>query len=262
VVRSLPALSLLVFAAPAPAAVEMLNIDQSHTNVGFSIRHFVTPVKGEFKEVKGTIAYDTANPSQSKVEVTIPTASINTNHEKRDNHLRSADFFDAEKNPTITFVSKSIALDAANPNNSRVEVAIPAASINTNHEKRDGHLRTADFFDVENHPTITFVSKTVALDPKTNKGTMTGDLTMRGVTKPVTLNVEMLGIMKAGPGQVAGFTATGTLNRKDFGINWNRALDQGGAMLADDVNLIIDVEAKTPPPAKPAENAAATETKK
>lgn len=203
------ALALVVAASPALAAVETLNIDAAHSNVGFSIRHFFTPVKGEFKEVKGTIA-----------------------------------------------------LDAANPSNSKVEVAIPAASINTNHEKRDGHLRTADFFDVENHPTITFVSKTIDVDAKTNKGTMTGDLTMRGVTKPVTLNVEMLGIMKAGPGQVAGFTASGTLNRKDFGINWNRALDQGGAMLADDVNLIIDIEAKTPPPAKPAENAAAAETKK
>lgn len=203
------ALALVVAASPALAAVETLNIDASHSNVGFSIRHFFTPVKGEFKEVKGTIA-----------------------------------------------------LDAANPSNSKVEVAIPAASINTNHEKRDGHLRTADFFDVENHPTITFVSKTIDVDKKTNKGTMTGDLTMRGVTRPVTLNVEMLGIMKAGPGQVAGFTASGTLNRKDFGINWNRALDQGGAMLADDVNLIIDIEAKTPPPAKPAENAAAAETRK
>jgi len=211
---ALPALALLVLASPAPAAVEMLNIDQSHTNVGFSIRHFVTPVKGEFKEVKGTIAYDTENPSQSKVEVTIPTASINTNHEKRDGHLRSADFFDAENNPTITFVSKSIALDA-----------------------------------------------------KTKKGTMTGDLTMRGVTKPVTLDVEMLGIMGTGPGKVAGFTARGKVNRKDYGISWNRTLDQGGTMLADDVDLIIDVEAKTPPPPKPAENAAATpapagETKK
>jgi polyisoprenoid-binding protein YceI len=202
---ALPALSLLVFAGPAPAAVEMLNIDQSHTNVGFSIRHFFTPVKGEFREVKGTIAYDLENPSQSKVEVTIPSASINTNHEKRDTHLRSADFFDAEKNPTITFVSKSIALDA-----------------------------------------------------KTNKGTMTGDLTMRGVTKPVTLDVEMLGIMGAGAGKVAGFTARGKVNRKDYGILWNRTLDQGGTMLADDVDLNIDVEAKTPPPPKPAENAAAT----
>ena len=202
--RALPVLSLLLFSPPAFAAVETLNIDASHTNVGFSVRHFVTPVRGEFKEVKGTIAYDSANPAQSKVQVEIPTASINTNHEKRDNHLRSADFFDAEKNPTITFVSTAI-----------------------------------------------------QLDPKTNKGTMTGDLTMRGVTKPVTLDVEMLGLMTAGPGKVAGFTARGKLNRKDYGIVWNRALDQGGTMLSDDVDLIIDVEAKTPPPPKPAENAAA-----
>ena len=212
--RNLSALSALTFllaASPAPAAVETLNIDPVHTNVGFSVRHFFTPVKGEFKEVKGTIAFDKDNPNLSKVEVTIPTASINTNHEKRDNHLRSADFFDAEKNPTITFVSKTISLDA-----------------------------------------------------KTKKGTMTGDLTMRGVTKPITLNVEMLGIMSAGPmGSVAGFTANGTVNRKDYGINWNRPLDQGGFMLADDVTLAIEVEARTPPPPKPAEPAAAAvETKK
>ena len=200
------ALPFLLAASPVLAAVETLDIDASHTNVGFSIRHFFTPVKGEFKEVKGTIALDRDDPSKSKVEVTIPTASINTNHERRDGHLRSADFFDAEKNPTITFVSK-----------------------------------------------------TISLDPKTKKGTMTGDLTMRGVTKPVTLNVEMLGIMAAGAqGSIAGFTASGTVNRKDYGINWNRVLDQGGTMLADDVNLIIEVEAKTPKPAEPA--AAATET--
>lgn len=209
--RAATALSFLVAATPAPAAVETLNIDASHTNVGFSIRHFFTPVKGEFKDVKGTIAFDKANPNNSKVEVTIPTASINTNHERRDTHLRGEDFFAAEKNPTITFVSKAITLDA-----------------------------------------------------KTNKGTMTGDLTMRGVTRPITLDVEMLGIMPAGAtGSVAGFSATGKLNRKDYGINWNRPLDQGGFMLADDVTLLIDVEAKTPQPPKPAAPAAAAaETKK
>ncbi len=208
--RAASALSFLVAASPALAAVETLNIDAAHSNVGFSIRHFFTPVKGEFKDVKGTIALDQADPNKSKVEVTIPTASINTNHEKRDGHLKSADFFDAEKNPTILFVSK-----------------------------------------------------TISLDPKTKKGTMTGDLTMRGVTKPITLNVEMLGIMSHGQmGSVAGFTASGTLNRKDYGITWNRTLDQGGTMLADDVNLLIDVEAKTPQPPKPAEPAAAAELKK
>lgn len=203
--RLVPALSFLLAVSPAAAAVETLAIDASHTNVGFSVRHFFTPVKGEFKEVKGTIALDTANPNNSKVEVEIPAASINTNHERRDNHLRGEDFFFAEKNPTITFVSKAIALDA-----------------------------------------------------KTKKGTMTGDLTMRGVTRPITLDVEMLGLMSAGPaGNIAGFTARGRVNRKDFGINWNRTLDQGGAMLADDVDLIIDVEAKTPQAPKPAEPAAA-----
>ena len=199
------ALALLVVAPPARAAVETLDIDNSHTNVGFSIRHFFTPVKGEFKEIKGTILYDRANPANSKVEVTIPTASINTNNVRRDGHLRSADFFDAEKNPTITFVSKSVTLDA-----------------------------------------------------KTNKGTMSGDLTMRGVTKPVTLDIEVLGMMANGPGStVAGFTARGRVNRKDFGINWNKTLDQGGTMLADDVDLLLDVEAKTPQAPPPAANAEA-----
>ena len=203
------ALALIGAATPALADVENLVFDQAHTNVGFSVRHFFTQVKGEFKEVKGTIAFDTANPNASKVEVTIPTASINTNNERRDNHLRSDDFFAAEANPTITFVSKAINVDAT-----------------------------------------------------TKKGTMTGDLTMRGVTKPVTLDVEILGIMSTGQGSVAGFTARGRLNRKDYGINWNRVLDQGGTMLSDDVDLIIDVEAKTPPPPKPAEPAAPAGDKK
>ena len=199
------ALALLVVAPPARAAVETLDIDNSHTNVGFSIRHFFTPVKGEFKEIKGTILYDKANPANSKVDVTIPTASINTNN-----------------------------------------------------VRRDGHLRSADFFDADNHPTITFVSTKVTLDPKTNKGTMTGDLTMRGVTKPVTLDIEVLGTMPNGPtSTVAGFTAHGKLNRKDYGINWNKTLDQGGTMLADDVELILDVEAKTPQAPPPAANAEA-----
>jgi len=192
---------LALAAGAASAATETLNLDSSHTRVGFSIRHFFTPVRGEFKNVKGTIALDQANLKESKVDVTIETASINTNNEKRDNHLRSADFFDAEKNPTITFVSKTI-------------------------------------------------------DVKDNKGTMTGDLTMHGVTKPVTLAVEVGGIGKMGQGTIAGFTASGKIDRKDYGILWNRTLDQGGTMLGDDVTLEITVEAKTPPPPKPAETAA------
>ena len=195
------AFALAFVAGTASAATETLNIDQSHTRVGFSVRHFFTPVRGEFKTVRGTIALDQANLAASKVDVEIDAASINTNHEKRDNHLRTEDFFDVEKNPKITFVSKSI-------------------------------------------------------DVKDNKGTMTGDLTMRGVTKPVTLAVEVGGIGKQGPGTIAGFTATGKVNRKDFGILWNKTLDQGGTMLGDDVTLEISVEAKTPPAPKPAETAA------
>jgi polyisoprenoid-binding protein YceI len=195
--------ALALAAGAASAATETLNLDPGHTRVGFSIRHFFTPVRGEFKNVKGTIALDQANLKESKVDVAIETASINTNNEKRDNHLRSADFFDAEKNPTITFVSKSI-------------------------------------------------------DMKDNKGTMTGDLTMHGVTRPVTLAVEVGGIGKLGPGTIAGFTATGKIDRKDYGLTWNKTLDQGGTMLGDDVTLEITVEAKTPPAPKPAETAATT----
>jgi len=198
--RLLPAV-LLLYAGTALAATETLNLDPNHTRVGFSIRHFFTPVKGEFKNVSGTIALDQANLNATQVNVEIDAASINTNNEKRDTHLRSDDFFAVEKNPKITFVSKSIAV-------------------------------------------------------KDNKGTMTGDLTMRGVTKPVTLDVVVEGIGKQGPGTIAGFTASGKLNRKDYGILWNRTLDQGGTMLGDDVTLEITVEAKTPPPPKPAETAA------
>jgi polyisoprenoid-binding protein YceI len=195
--------ALTLSAAVAPAAPIVLELDNSHTNVGFTVRHFVTKVHGEFKTAKGTIELDQADYSKSKVDVTIEAASINTNHERRDNHLRSEDFFDVEKNPTITFVSKSIAIG------------------------KDG------------------------------KGKMTGDLTMRGVTKPVTLDVEVTGVQSMGErGTIAGFTATGQLNRKDYNILWNRTLDQGGTMLSDEVDLRIDVEAKTPQP-KPAATAAA-----
>ncbi len=187
---------LLTFALAGAASAETktYNIDNVHSRVGFKIRHMVAQVRGEFKQVDGTIVVDEADLSKG-----------------------------------------------------RVDVKIDAASVNTNHERRDTHPKSADFFDVANHPTLTFVSK--AVNVKDGKGTMTGDLTMRGVTKPVTLDVTVGGFM---PGQggvrVAGFSATGTVNRKDYGISWNRTLDQGGALLADDVTLEIEVEAKTEAP--------------
>ncbi len=195
------ALALTTPATAVFAAPEMLNIDGGHSRVGFSVRHFFTPLRGEFKNVTGTIALEQANLNASKVNVEIETASINTNHERRDAHLRGVDFFDAEKNPKITFVSKTI-------------------------------------------------------DIKDNKGTMTGDLTMHGITKLVKLDVEIGGVGKMGPaGTIAGFVATGKVDRKDFGIVWNKTLDQGATMLGDDVTLEITVEAKTPAPPKPAASA-------
>jgi polyisoprenoid-binding protein YceI len=184
---------------------ETLALDPNHTHVGFSIRHFFTQVKGEFKGVSGTLDIDPKNLNASKVSVDIDPATINTNNDRRDNHLRSADFFDVEKFPKMTFV-------------------------------------------------VTAVNFT---DAKEYKGTLTGDLTMHGVTKPVTLTIESGGMQSMGPGgTVAGFTASGTLNRKDYGIIWNKVFDQGPAMLGDDVALEIDVEAHTPMQPKP--TAAAT----
>lgn len=132
--------------------------------------------------------------------------------------------------------------DAANPAASSVEVTIDAASIDTNEAKRDGHLQSPDFFDVAKNPQIIFKSRAVKIDG--TKLGVEGDLTMHGVTKPVTLAGEVGGTMQ-GPGgsKRAGFTASTTLNRKEFGIEWNKTFDQGGTLLGDDVAVEIAVEA-------------------
>ncbi|MBP7147295.1 MAG: YceI family protein [Acidobacteria bacterium] len=175
------------------------DVDRSHSSVVFSIRHFVSQVQGRFGEFQGALVYDEANPSASSVEFTVQTASIDTDNAKRDDHLRSTDFFDAEKNPTISFRSTKVAADG-----------------------KDGLL-------------------------------VTGDLTLKGVTKSVTVPVKVLGVMDAGKmGRRAGFAGTFTVNRKDYGITWNRALDQGGFLLGDDVAITVNIEAA----AKPAEAAA------
>lgn len=201
------ALGLVASLVLPAAASESFKIDPSHSRVGFAIRHLVSTVKGEFREVSGTIDVDEANLSQGKVDVTIQAASIFTNNDKRDTHLKSADFFEVEKYPTLRFVSKSISV-------------------------KDG------------------------------KGTMAGDLTIKGVTKPVTLDVTVGGFMPGqGGSRVAGFSATGKVDRKDYGITWNRNLDAGGTLLADDVNLEIDVEARTTPKEAPKPAAAAADKK-
>jgi polyisoprenoid-binding protein YceI len=193
------ALTLVSLASAASAAPLTFDIDKPHSQVGFSVRHFFSKVPGQFKEFSGTIVMDPSAPAASSVEVTIQAASIFTDNDGRDKHLRSPDFFGADSFPTLTFKSTKVA---------------PAGK---------------------------------------DKYKVTGDLTMHGVTKPVELEVEFLGMGEVGVGgqnwgTKAGFDATATLNRRDFGINWNKTLDAGGVMLGVDVAIILHIEANLKPP--------------
>jgi polyisoprenoid-binding protein YceI len=195
------ALTLASFASTASAAPLTFEIDQPHSQVGFSVRHFFSKVPGQFKDFSGTIVMDQANPSASSVEVTIKAASISTDNEGRDKHLRGSDFFAADSFPTLTFKSTKV---------------VPAGK---------------------------------------DKVKVTGDFTMHGVTKSVVLDVELLGMGEVGVGgqnwgTKAGFEATTTINRKDFGINWNKTLDQGGLMIGEDVAVSLRVEANLKQPGK------------
>ncbi len=188
--RKLVILAALALPALAPAAT--WNLDAAHTSVQFSVRHLmVSTVRGAFGKVSGTVQADEQDPTRSKIEATIDAASIDTRIEKRDAHLKSADFLDVAKYPTITFVSKKI--------------------------ERAGQ----DHFKV------------------------TGDLTLHGVTREVTLDVEgPTAEIKDPFGKTrAGALATATINRKDFGLTWNQALEAGGVAVGDEVKITIDVEA-------------------
>ena len=189
--RSILVSTVFLAALPLFAATETYTVDKNHSGVEFKIRHLVSNVGGKFTDFAGTINADKAVPTNSTVEFTIQTASIDTATPDRDKHLKSGDFFDAEKYPTITFKSVKIA---------------PA--------------KTKDTYDV------------------------TGDLTMHGVTKRITLPVSFLGFGKDPWGnERGGFEINTTLNRKDYGVNWNKALDQGGYLLDDDVKVTINLEA-------------------
>ncbi len=129
---------------------------------------------------------------------------------------------------------------------STFEGEVDVASIDTGNPDRDNHLRTGDFFDAPNHPKITFKSTRIERKPGADDGEyrVTGDLTIRGVTKPVTLDVEFHGTQKDPYGRnVAGVTARGTINRKDFGVNWNAVLEAGGLMVSEKVTLELELEA-------------------
>lgn len=141
----------------------------------------------------------------------------------------------------------TIQMDTAKPENSAVEFTVDADSIDTRNENRDKHLRTADFFDVAQQPTITFKSNKIkALGG--NRYEVTGPFTLRGVTKEITVPVSFLGTVKDAKGNVnAGFETAFRINRKEYGVNWNAPMDQG-FMLDDDVDITITVEAKPPKP--------------
>lgn len=164
-------------------------IDTSHSTVEFAVKHMMfTTVKGRFADVQGTVEFDPDDPGAGHAEITIAAASLDTREPKRDAHLRSADFFDVETFPTLTFRSTKL-------------------------------TGTSDRF------------------------ALTGDLTIHGVTRPITLDVTFGGAGKDPWGGVrAGFSASGKLNRRDFGLTWNAALETGGVLVGDEVKIEIDVQ--------------------
>jgi len=147
-------------------------------------------------------------------------------------------------------VTGVVDFDEAVPGRSRVDVQIDAASINTRDDRRDAHLRSPDFLDVENHPYLTFKSTQVeALDNAT--GRITGDLTIRGITRSVVLDTEYSGQVKSPWGTYsAGFSAAAKINRKDWNLNWNVALETGGVLVGETVTLAIELEIVKQPEAE------------
>jgi polyisoprenoid-binding protein YceI len=165
-------------------------VDPAHAEFAFSVRHLmINNVRGRFGKVEGTVTVDNANPNDSKVDVTIDVNSIDTRQEMRDNHLKSADFFDAANHPTMHFVSKRIVGDVQK-----------------------------DFQII-------------------------GDLTIRGTTHEIELRAHFEGRGKDPWGnERAGFSLTGVLNRHDYGLNWNVALEAGGVTVGAEVKITIDAE--------------------
>lgn len=182
---------LALLALPALAAAETWSIDADHSSVGFTVRHMmVSNVKGSFGTFSGTVEVDEKDSAGSKVSVTIDAASINTGVAKRDEHLRSADFFDTARYPTVTYVSKKV--------------------------EKSGKDRLKVY----------------------------GDLTLRGVTRPVVLDVEGPTAAYRDPwGKTRrGASATATINRRDFGLTWNKVIEAGGVLVGDEVKIILEME--------------------
>lgn len=181
--------------ATAPRnAARPWQLDSAHTSAQFAARHLmISTVKGTFTDITGTVVYDRLAPGRVDIDVRIPVASIRTNDEKRDAHLKSADFFDAEKHPWITFKGKRI----------------------------------------EGDPTQQF--------------RLIGDLTIRGITREVVLDATSEGSgTDPWASERMGFSATAKVNRQDFGLKWNVALETGGFLVGDDIKITIDAEIMRP----------------
>ena len=180
-----------ILAIPSIASASPWIIDVDHSNIGFKVRHMmVSNVKGDFAKFSGNVDIDDKDLAKTKVDAVIETASINTGVAKRDEHLKSPDFFDVAKYPTMTFVSRKV--------------------------KKEG------------------------LD----KLKIYGQLTLHGVTKDVVLDVQGLNKSFKDPwGNIKrGASATTTINRKDYGLVWNKAIESGGVMVGDEVNISLEIE--------------------
>jgi polyisoprenoid-binding protein YceI len=139
-------------------------------------------------------------------------------------------------------VKGTVQYNEAEPNKSRVEIEIPIGTINTHNEQRDAHLRSPDFFDAANHPLMTFKSRRIDGDIN-GEFKLVGDLTIRGNTREVALDGEFQGRARdPWGGERMGFTASGKINRREYGLHWNQALDAGGWVLGDDIKMSIEVE--------------------
>ena len=153
-------------------------------------------------------------------------------------------------------VAGVVNIDKANPSASMVDFTIKTATIDTGVADRDKHLKSPDFFDVEKFPDITFKSTKIVPSGKKDVYNVTGNFTMHGVTKELTIPVEVLGWQSNKQGERVGFSLATTVNRKDYGINWNRVLDQGALYLGEDVDVNVSVEALKKAEAPPAPAAA------
>jgi polyisoprenoid-binding protein YceI len=184
------ALSGVVFAPQAFAQNAKWALDRSHSGLAFSVAHMVvSETTGRFDDFNVMMMADHDDFSDAKIDVMIKVESVNTDDKKRDGHLKSPDFFDVAKFPTMAFKAKEL--------------------------KQVGD----------------------------KKYKLSGDFTMKGVTKPVELDVRLGGIMKDKQGKTrAGFKVTGTINRQDFGVKWNSMLDNGGAVVGDEVELRANLE--------------------